>query len=238
MSIALEVERLGKRFGNREILQGVSLSIASGEFVGLIGLNGAGKTTFFKCLLDLCDIDGGDIRIFGLKHSLPQARQSVCFFPERFVCPGFSTGREFLAYTQRLRQHRYEPQKVSAMLDALDLPPMALDLRATSLSKGTAQKLGLAATMLADPSFLVMDEPMSGLDPKARALLKRHLISKRTSGLTLLFSTHMLADLNELCDRIVVLHQGRLRFVGTTAQLVEEFGGDSLEDAYLACVSE
>lgn len=104
------------------------------------------------------------------------------------------------------------------------------------LSKGTAQKLGLAATLLSGKDLYVLDEPMSGLDPKARALFKRHLAACKHQGLTLFFTSHMLADISALCDRMVVLHQGQILYQGVPAAFCEHFGATELEEAYLNCV--
>ena len=105
-------------------------------------------------------------------------------------------------------------------------------------SKGMAQKLGLAACFLSGKDLFVLDEPMSGLDPKARLLVKRHLESCHAGGRTIFISTHMLSDVDELCDRMGILHDGRLRFVGTPGECREAFASDTLEEAYLSCISQ
>ncbi len=112
----------------------------------------------------------------------------------------------------------------------------ALKKPVRQLSKGMAQKLGLAASLLSGKDLLVWDEPMSGLDPKARALLKHYLLGLRSRGHTFFFSTHLLADVHQLCDRMAVLHGGELRFVGTPEQFCAQFQAASMEDAYLRCV--
>jgi ABC-2 type transport system ATP-binding protein len=135
-----------------------------------------------------------------------------------------------------LRNLAYDEGQAQQMLESLDLDPASLDKSVRTLSKGMTQKLGLAACFLCDQPFLLLDEPMSGLDPKARALVKRHLHAPREKGKTLLFSTHMLSDVLELCDRMIILHRGRLCFAGSPAECCEQYRADSLEQAYLNCI--
>ena len=122
------------------------------------------------------------------------------------------------------------------MCDTLDLPHEALTRPARTYSKGMSQKLGLAGCFLSRKPLLILDEPMTGLDPKARALLKRHLTTLRGGTGTVFFSTHMLFDVEALCDRMGVLHEGQLRFVGTPEACCEAYGATNLEEAYLRCI--
>jgi ABC-2 type transport system ATP-binding protein len=131
-----------------------------------------------------------------------------------------------------------DPPGSAAEVAALDLDPAALDRPARFYSKGMAQKLGLAATLLSGKDLLVLDEPMSGLDPRARALLKRRLTALKADGHTLFFSTHLLTDVEDLCDRLAVLHGGRVRFVGSPEECRAAFGAPTLEAAFLACIEE
>jgi ABC-2 type transport system ATP-binding protein len=124
------------------------------------------------------------------------------------------------------------------VLTSLDLEPAALDRAARAYSKGMTQKLGLAACLLSGKDLFVLDEPTGGLDPKARALLKRELIALRGSGRTIFFTSHTLADVAELCDRLAVMHAGRLRFAGTTGELTGRTRASNLEQAFLACIEE
>jgi ABC-2 type transport system ATP-binding protein len=125
------------------------------------------------------------------------------------------------------------------VLAALDLDPDALTKPVRALSKGMAQKLGLAAVLLSGKALYVLDEPMSGLDPRARALLKQHLLAQRHSGVqTLFFSTHLLPDVETLCDRMIILHAGIPRFIGTPAECCAAYDAPDLETAYLRCVAD
>ena len=234
---AIEFSGVYKGFGGDPVLRDLSLKVRAGEIFGLVGTNGAGKTTCMKCLLDFCDVDAGGIEIFGRPASAPESRRPLGYLPERFLPPHHLRGREFLEFMARM--HGVDPgaDRMREVLAALDFAPSALDKPVRTCSKGTAQKLGLAACFLAGKPLLVLDEPLSGLDPKARLLAKRYLTGLRAEGTTVFFSTHMLADAGELCDRMGVLHDGAIRFAGTPAQIRERFPSDTLEDAWLACIS-
>ncbi|MES2161587.1 MAG: ABC transporter ATP-binding protein [Pseudomonadota bacterium] len=234
---ALRFQQVVKRYGQASVLQGVDLELQAGECFGLVGVNGAGKTSLIKCLLDFCALDGGAIDIFGQPHSRPSSRQPLGFLPERFTPPYYLTGADFIRYLLTLQGLAYDPAAVRAMLAALDLDPDALKRTVRGYSKGMTQKLGLAACLLARKPLYVLDEPMSGLDPKARALLKQQLRHLHQAGCTLFLTSHMLADVDELCDRMAILHEGRIRFAGSPAECRSRYGAANLEQAFLACIA-
>ena len=132
----------------------------------------------------------------------------------------------------------YEEETLVMMLKTLDLDPSALTKIVRNLSQGMAQKLGLVACLLSNTDLYVLDEPMNGLDPKARALLKRHLLTLKAQGKTLFFSTHLLSDVESLCDRVAILSGGTIPFFGTPGECRARFGGANLEQAYLRCLEE
>ncbi len=238
MTETVHFERVFKQFGRLSVLDGLSLEIEQGEFFALVGINGAGKTTCIKAMLDFIDIDSGSIEIFGLRHDQTRARERLAFLPERFLPPYYLRGRDFLNYYARLRGTRFSTERVHEMCEALDLDPSALSKSVRIYSKGMSQKLGLIAALLSDKDFLVLDEPMSGLDPKARLLVKTQMQALKQAGRSVFFSTHMLSDVDELCDRMGVLHDGNLRFVGTPSECRQRYGTSSLEHAYLSCISD
>jgi len=227
---------VSKRFGRAEVLRAIDLDVHSGECMGLAGVNGAGKTTLIKCLLDFCDLDSGAIEIHGTTHRHPQSRAHLAFLPERFTAPYFLTGREFIAMMMRLFGCRYGEERVRAMFAALDLEVAALDKPVRAYSKGMTQKLGLAACFLSQRDVYVLDEPMSGLDPKARDRAKDLLLNLKSEGRTLLFTSHSLADVEEVCDRVTVLHGGTVAYAGPPRGLCERHGEASLERAFLKCI--
>jgi len=145
---ALRVDGLHKRYGKAVALEALSVTVAPGVAFGLAGLNGAGKTTLIKCLLDFCATDAGRIELFGVGHRLTTARKRLAFLPERFIPPYYLAGRDFLRYMLTLYGVGYDPERVEAMLQALDLDPSALVKPVRTFSKGMTQKLGLAACLL------------------------------------------------------------------------------------------
>ena len=235
--IALSFDNIVKRYDRQQVLRGINLTVRHGETFALVGMNGAGKTTLFKCLLDFHSADSGAIHIYGIDNGMTSARQRLAFLPERFTPPYFLTGADFVKYMLTLQGLRYERSAALAMLAALDLDAAALDKTVRAFSKGMSQKLGLAACLLARKDLTILDEPMSGLDPKARALLKVQLRAARERGATVFFSSHALADVDEICDRMAILHEGELRFVGTPDECRQQFGAATLEQAYMACIA-
>ena len=227
---------VNKSFGRAEVLRGIDLDLQPGSCVGLTGVNGAGKTTLIKCLLDFCELDSGAIELHGVQHRRPQARDRLAFLPERFTPPYFLTGREFIAMMLALFGRTYEAGPMRAMLDALDLEDSALEKPVRDYSKGMTQKLGLAACFLSQRDLYVLDEPMSGLDPKARARAKSLLLRLKSEGRTVFLTSHSLADVEDVCDQITVLHGGRLAYAGTPGGLLEHYEESSLERAFLKCI--
>lgn len=236
--IALRFAQVEKRYAGVPVVSGFSLEVRHGEFFGLLGVNGAGKTTLIKCLLDFCDADGGAIEIFSVPHTVTAARARIAYLPERFNPPFYLTGRDFLQYMLELHRTRYDAAEVARIFGALELEPAALDRPARVYSKGMTQKLGLAACLLSGKDLYVLDEPTGGLDPKARALAKRELAALRRAGRTVFFTSHALADVAEMCDRLAVMHAGQLRFAGTPQELMGLTGAPDLEQAFLDCISK
>jgi ABC-2 type transport system ATP-binding protein len=233
---AVRVAGLVKRFGPRTALAGVDLELAPGEAFGLVGANGAGKTTLLKCMLDFCAFDAGRIEIFGTPSDQAPARARLAYVPERFLPPHYLRGREFLELTVRLGGGAYREDAARALLEELALEAEALERPVRELSKGMTQKLGLAGGFLLDRDLTVLDEPMSGLDPASRVSVKSVLARLRGEGRTLFFTSHVLADVEELCTGIAVLERGRLLFRGAPAELCARYAERSLERAFLHCV--
>jgi len=233
---ALRASGLVKRYGARRALGGVDLEVAPGAALGLVGANGAGKTTLLKCVLDLCDYDAGSVQIFGAPATRASARLRLAYVPERFVPPHYLLGREFLAMTLGLAGERYEPARAAALARELELDPEALERPARQLSKGMAQKLGLAGAFLLERDLYVLDEPMSGLDPAGRVAVKGLLARLHREGRALFFTSHVLADVEELCETIAVLERGTVCFRGAPAELCARYGEASLERAFLSCL--
>lgn len=233
---AIHLQRLTKHRGRNVLFSELDLSVSEGDYVGLVGVNGAGKTTLIKCLLDLDTVTSGEISIFNERHNRPRARERLAYLPENFRPPGYLKGWEYLRYMSQLHGNDFDPDKIRSTLEILDLETSELDKLTVSLSRGTAQKLGLTGCLLSGKKLLVMDEPMNGLDPRARINLKHHLLQLKHHGHTCFFTTHLLADVENLCDGIAILHQGNIRYTGTPAACCRYFGATDFEQAWLRCV--
>lgn len=235
---ALRIAGLKKRYGKFEALGGVELEVAAGEAFGLVGANGAGKTTLIKCMLDLTACDAGAIEIFGAPAVRPAARRRLSYLPERFNPPHYLRAREFLAAMCELAGERYDLARVDTLLHELELDRNVLEQPVRTLSKGMTQKLGLAGCFAVPRDLYVLDEPMSGLDPAARVAVKSLLRRLAAEGRTLFFTSHVLADVEELCSSIAVLERGRVRFRGTPAGLCERHAEPNLERAFMKCIRD
>jgi ABC-2 type transport system ATP-binding protein len=235
---ALHVAALAKRYGKFEALARVDLEVAAGEAFGLVGANGAGKTTLIKCILDLAAYDAGSVEIFGIAAKNPAARRRLSYLPERFNPPYYLRAREFLAMICELGGDRYDQTLALAILGEMQLEPGVLEQPVRRLSKGMTQKLGLAACFIVARDLYVLDEPMSGLDPAARVAVKSVLRRLAAEGRTLFFTSHVLADVDELCSSIAVLERGRVRFRGAPAALCARYADPSLERAFMRCIGD
>jgi ABC-2 type transport system ATP-binding protein len=238
MGEALRIKALEKRYGKTAALAGVDLQLAAGESFGLVGANGAGKTTLIKCILDLIACDAGAIEIFGITAQNAAARRRLAYLPERFNPPHYLRAREFLAMMGELTGERFEEASALTLLDELQLESDVLGRPVRTLSKGMTQKLGLAGCLLARRDLYLLDEPMSGLDPAARVAVKSVLRRLAAEGRTLFFTSHVLADVDELCSSIAVLERGRIWFRGAPAALCARYGETSLERAFMRCIRD
>jgi ABC-2 type transport system ATP-binding protein len=235
---ALDIIDLTAGYGRRVVLDNVTFSVGQGQTYGLIGLNGVGKTTLIKTVLSLKDSISGDIRIFGHKRGSDEARQKISYLPERFDPPWFLKGGEFINFSVSLYGRSVSHDSIEQACRQLALDPAVLKNKVQTYSKGMRQKLGLIATVLTGCDMLILDEPMSGLDPLARSLVKGLLQSVRQEGRTVIFSSHILSDMDEICDKVSVTHGGSIPFTGTPQALREQMGNESLEKAFLKLIGE
>ncbi|MFN3700339.1 MAG: ABC transporter ATP-binding protein [Alphaproteobacteria bacterium] len=235
---ALEIKAMAAGYGNVRVFEDVHISVLRGEFFGLVGLNGVGKTTLIKSLVSLRDEISGDIFISGKNRTEQEAKRNIAYLPERFDPPWFLTGEEFLKFSLELYGQPFDQETVLEAVDKLALDRAALKRKMHTYSKGMRQKLGLLGTILTNCSILILDEPMSGLDPMARTQVKDMLTKHKREDQTIFLSSHILADMDEICDRIAILHAREIKFVGTPKELKRVTKTDNLERAFLKHIEQ
>jgi ABC-2 type transport system ATP-binding protein len=233
---AVEIDRLCVRHGGAPALEDITLTVRRDEIFGLLGARGAGKTSLLRSILLLATPCAGTVHLFGAPHHQASARSRLAYLPERFRPPGHLSGRDFVNLTLAFYGCAAKRAEIAARAEQLELDPNALRRPIRDYPKGMAQKLALLALFLTDLPLLVLDEPMSGLDPKARTLVKRQLATERARGRAILLSAPIPADHDGLCDRIAILHQGRLGHVGTPGELRACTGAPTLASAFLAAI--
>jgi ABC-2 type transport system ATP-binding protein len=202
-------------------LQELDLRVESGQVYGILGPNGAGKSTTLKILLNLVRQTGGEARLFGMSPSSREARRLVGFLPENPAPYEYLTGREFVTLAGRLvgLSGQALDARTKEVLGDIDMERSA-DLQIRRYSKGMIQRIGFAQAVVGRPKLLILDEPTSGLDPVGRRQLRDHILAERARGTTVLFCTHIIPDVEALCDRVVVLVGGKRVQEGSVHDLV------------------
>jgi ABC-2 type transport system ATP-binding protein len=226
--IVLEVKGLRKVFHigffrkRVEAVKDASFSVKRGEIFGLLGPNGAGKTTTIKSILRLIFPTAGEITIFGRAADDREAARRVGYMPENPYVYQYLKPLEFLDLCGRLTgiPKKERRERSEAMVDKVGLRH-AIDRPIGKFSKGMMQRVGLAQALLHDPELLVLDEPMSGLDPIGRKEVRDVLLEQRARGKTLLFTSHILSDVELLCDRVVIMQHGEIKSEGRVHDLLE-----------------
>jgi len=238
MASALSVSNISYSVPGVDILKDLSLAVDEHQYYAIAGVNGAGKSTLIKLILDLIRPSaGGSIEIFGKSNHDPQCREQLAYLPEKFDVRKNVTGRQYLEFIAAVYRQRANRDEIADLAARLDFSPDRLDSRAGGYSKGMVQKLGLVSCFMLKRPLIILDEPLSGLDPRARYRFKELMQDERAAGRTILYSTHLLADAEELCDRFGILHDGEMKFQGTPSGCMHEFNADSLEAAYMKCIS-
>ncbi len=204
-------------------LDSLTFQVVSGEVFGFLGPNGAGKSTTIKTLVGQIRADKGAASLFGIPVADPSARKRIGYLPENPALYDFLTAREYLALVGRTFNMdetfiMTESDRVLELLDLRDAERRPI----RGFSKGMVQRLGLAQTLLHDPDLYILDEPMSGLDPLGRALVKEIIVDLKKRGKTVFFSTHVTADVEAVCDRVAVIVGGKLQTVSIVSELLEQ----------------
>jgi ABC-2 type transport system ATP-binding protein len=210
-------------FWNRKFvgLKDLDLTVNRGEVFGFVGPNGAGKTTTMKILVGLQSATKGEASIFGIDHRNPESKRSVGFLPERPYFYSHLSARELLRFYGRLFNMGGSAleARINELIERVDLVKFA-DLPLRSYSKGMLQRAGIAQALINRPELIILDEPMSGLDPMGRKLIRDVIFEESERGCTIFFSSHILTDVEQICDRIGLIVRGELRAVGSMEQLI------------------
>ncbi len=224
MSPIIEIKELCKHFGRRYAVNHISFNVEGGEIFGLVGPNGAGKTTTMRMLVTLLKPDKGEILVGGhsIRKKPNEVRRIIGFMPDSFGVYGDMTVQEYLDFFGAC--YKIAPnQRARLITDLLELVDLGhrRDDMVDTLSTGLKQRLGLARVLIHDPNILVLDEPASGLDPRARVEIRELLLEIARLGKTIIFSSHILADVGELCTRVGIIEDGKMVAIGTLQQLSE-----------------
>lgn len=239
---AIEINGACKSFvtGGRKknyVLHSLTLVVQPGEVFGFLGPNGAGKSTTIKLLLHFLRPDKGRLRVMGHTVGQEEFRHRIGYLSEFPFFYDHLTARETLLLSGRLSgmEKAVLQERIPMLLARMNLSDAA-DRRVGRFSKGMKQRLGMANALVHDPEVLIFDEPMSGLDPLGRHLIKGIIAELRTQGKTVFFSSHILSDIEDLCDRIGIVHHGRLLYSGGLTEFMVK--GESLEQRFVAIIKE
>jgi ABC-2 type transport system ATP-binding protein len=218
MAPALAVRGLGKRYGHVRALDGVDLELAEGELVGLLGPNGAGKSTLVKIACGLVRPTEGTAEICGAPAGSSASRRALGYLAELFRFPGWVSAEELLVLHQRLSGSEGGAAERAELLELVDLTD-ARDRRVEQMSKGMQQRLGIAQALVGAPPVLLLDEPTSALDPTGRRMVRVLLEELRSRGHAVLLNSHLLSEVELVCDRVAIIARGALVAAGTPAEL-------------------
>jgi len=238
MHNALSLSNLSYSVSGVEILKTLNIEIPVSSYYAIAGVNGAGKSTLIKLILDLIRPgQNSEIKIFGRNNQITGCRDALAYLPEKFDVKRTISGWQYLNFITSIYKTPLSKSAAAELAEKLDFPPDRLKSKIGSYSKGMVQKLGLISCFILDRELLILDEPLSGLDPSARFHFKNLLLEEKQKGRTMLYSTHLLADAEEICDQFGVLHQGEMKFIGTPASCMQRYQADTLEQAYMQCIS-
>src|SRR5947208_1599067 len=219
----LAIRDLRKRYGTTEALKGVDLTVGEGELVGLLGPNGAGKSTLVKIACGLVRPSGGNATIAGAPAGSPAAHRSLGYLAELFRFPDWLSADELLALHQRLAGSTKGAAERAELLALVGLGEVP-DRRVGAMSKGMQQRLGIAQAMIGEPRLLLLDEPTSALDPAGRRTVRELLEELRARGVAVLLNSHLLSEVELVCDRVAIIARGELVAAGTPAELTRPGG--------------
>jgi ABC-2 type transport system ATP-binding protein len=218
LPVALAVNDLRKRYGANEALKGIDLEVGEGELVGLLGPNGAGKSTLVKIACGLVRPTHGEATVAGAPAGSAEANSRLGYLAELFRFPDWLSADELLALHQRLAASDKGAREREELLELVGLDEVATR-RVGAMSKGMQQRLGIAQAMIGDPRLLLLDEPTSALDPAGRRTVRELLETLRDRGVAVLLNSHLLSEVELVCDRVAIIARGELVAAGTPAEL-------------------
>lgn len=229
--MVFEVNDLEVRYGRKIAVEGIRLSLKEGECLGLLGANGAGKTSTVKALLGMLSPNKGEVKVWGRKAGDPKGLMRLGFAPEDAVPPEYLTAEEYLHFLGSLRKKKKAERNVAVaeLLTWFDLAPKK---KIRDYSKGMKRRLVLSQAMLFEPPLLILDEPLNGLDPLVIMKLRDRLDQYRKKGGAILYSSHILAEVEKTCTSVAILSQGKLVYAAGIEELKKEF--PSVEAAFAA----
>jgi ABC-2 type transport system ATP-binding protein len=225
----LAARGLEKRYGRVQALAGVDVEVAAGQLVGLLGPNGAGKSTLVKIACGLVRASGGSVEVAGAPAGSAAARRSLGYLAELFRFPAWMSADEVLTLHQRLAASAGGEEERIELLGLVGLPE-ARRTRVGAMSKGMQQRLGIAQALVGSPPLLLLDEPTSALDPAGRRVVRSLLEELRRRGTSVLLNSHLLSEVELVCDHVVIVDRGRIVAAGTPDELRRE-GGVEVETA-------
>jgi len=227
MQLAIELRDVDRSFKNhfwqrkKQVLRNISLEIYEDEVFGFLGPNGAGKTTTIKILTGLIRPDSGDVSIFAHPPNSLDAKRKIGFLPESPYFYEHLTGREFLKLHALLHDLKHYRKRVDYLLDRVGLVEAA-GFQLRQYSRGMLQRIGIAQALIGSPDLLILDEPLTGLDPMGRKEIKDLILEEKQKGTTIFFSSHILPDAEAVCDRIAIIIEGEIREVGDLSALLKK----------------
>lgn len=215
----IKLENVVKRYGKKEALKGINLDIPKGKIVGLLGPNGSGKSTMIKLLNGLLQADEGNIEIAGMKPSI-ETKKIVSYLPERTYLSEWMKMKDLLKFFSDFYED-FDLEKAEEMIEALNIN---IDEKIKDMSKGTKEKVQLILVMSRNADVYILDEPIGGVDPAARSFIMRTILQNFSEESTLIIATHLISEIENICDEIIFLSYGEIKLQGNVDEIREEKG--------------
>lgn len=230
ISSLISFQNIKKQFGKTPVLKDINLEVNKGEIFGLLGINGAGKTTLIRALLGLIKINGGIIQYKDRPRESRDVHENFGFLPENFLPPQNLKAMEFLKILKSGINNK--SQDINALIELVGLQEHR-NKYVKAYSRGMVQRLGLACALLKNPEVIILDEPTLGLDPLGQKQVLELLFNLNKEGKTVFFSSHILSQIEKVCTRIGILHDGIIKYVGKVEEIINKHKVSYLEDAFL-----